>query len=329
MGIVLVHSIGAVFDLEPFRGELAMKDLLRTPLLFATPVFILLSEYLLALKYRETTPSGFLKKRFELIFIPFVAMSLFAAWLNTHTLSKFLSGSFLNLVGRGHGWFVLVIMQFYAVRPYLVDLASKKRPIFVLALALLVQVGYQSFVLVYRSNLDPSGRDWFDLVGNRLLLPGWLFYFFVGHYLGVYREQILSKMRGRRYFSILSAFAALSLCVSITMLTSLPATSQRIDISFYAISVFMVILLYTAPIAKSPFLLSEIAAYSFGIYLWHPFFLRATTKMINALQISQGYLVLPMYFVLSISASMIVVAMLNRFPFGHYITGRINRAVMK
>lgn len=120
MSIVLLHSTTQI-GRQIGMPDIEMYYLLRIALCFATPTFIILSEVILANKYKNRIPNGFFKKRIAYIFIPFVCFAFIDATISyNYQFDAALFGKFYrNLLGNYMGYFIIIILQFYVLH-YLV-----------------------------------------------------------------------------------------------------------------------------------------------------------------------------------------------------------------
>ena len=75
MSIVFLHSTTFVSYYYSLP-DVDLYHLLRIILCFATPTFVLLSEIILANKYKHRIPGNFFSTRFKYIFLPFVSFAL-------------------------------------------------------------------------------------------------------------------------------------------------------------------------------------------------------------------------------------------------------------
>src|SRR5690625_7952470 len=108
---------------------------------FGTPTFIFISMLLISYSYPNGLPKGFLWRRFQLILLPFIFMAIFySADMNifnqllagnmtevfsSATWSTILSNVIGNLMGGYHGYFILIIFQFYILAYFLYKFLSK------------------------------------------------------------------------------------------------------------------------------------------------------------------------------------------------------------
>lgn len=84
LSVVLLHAISMVLIVRAdMLGDAVFRvvESFRTLLMFSTPAFIFISEFLLAHAYPGGVPDGFLKKRFKTIFIPFLFIAVLDAFM--------------------------------------------------------------------------------------------------------------------------------------------------------------------------------------------------------------------------------------------------------
>lgn len=90
LSVVLLHIISMVLMLqaEALANISHTVDSFRTLLMFSTPAFIFISEFLLARSYPDRVPDGFLKKRGKVIFVPFLFIAAIDALLMTSAMGR-------------------------------------------------------------------------------------------------------------------------------------------------------------------------------------------------------------------------------------------------
>src|SRR5690625_2314242 len=107
LAVVVIHSLSRI---QRLHGELDLSAYLL-PLMFATPVFVFISEYLFSRSYPDGLPQGFYRRRLRYLFLPYVTMGVAYAvydhWGEAihHVAIKALGNIFL---GQFVGYFVLV-----------------------------------------------------------------------------------------------------------------------------------------------------------------------------------------------------------------------------
>src|SRR5699024_6184092 len=109
---------------------------------------------------------------------------------------------------------------------------------------------------------------------------GWIFYFVLGYYSGIYYEKLLIKLHE---YKLLVFLAPILTFVFVIMMRyyELPAasSSKRIDVLFYTISIIYLIIYLTSKIENTPIIVIFISNYSFSIYLLHKILIDSVDKI--------------------------------------------------
>ena len=155
LAIVLLHSLN--YAIVGYRENLTTIEYFASSgfgmlFYFGTPTFVLISEILIANSYKDSIPKNFLKKRFKLILIPYIIMAIFYSFVDIHlnstplTFKSFIVESLKNIfLGDWHGYFVLIIFQFYILHVLLHNKLKEWKPKLVLSISFIVNLGYLSF----------------------------------------------------------------------------------------------------------------------------------------------------------------------------------------
>ena len=281
--VVVTHSLTKYVinvDLNPV-GEAEYVQMLRLALLCATPIFILLSETLIAKNYASGTPKGFFTKRIKFILVPYILVGVVLSYIRSdNTLESFLANAQqIVLYGQWHGFFILVIFQFYVLHWLLGRFMAKLNPILPLLITFVISFlhSYGYFhVDQYREFTNMNYPLWF-----RTHILFWLFYFTAGFYIGQYYETIISFLIKRLWIPVLTTILAFGSVLYVYQgMGFARAASERYDIMLYAVSVFLLLI---AVFRKYNFYnetLMLISNFSFFIYLSHliilPYFVKLT-----------------------------------------------------
>ncbi|MFO7887386.1 MAG: acyltransferase family protein, partial [Eubacteriales bacterium] len=146
MCVVTVHTVTRIIEIYGqgsilFGNQQLILMTIRLFATFGTPIFIFLSELLLAYAYSDKIPEGFLKKRFRLILIPYISMAFLYAFILMHETGSFGQDGeifiYIKYVLENlytgfyrHGYFIIVIFQFYFIHMLfykkLKNISSKK-----------------------------------------------------------------------------------------------------------------------------------------------------------------------------------------------------------
>ncbi|MEI7026100.1 acyltransferase family protein [Paenibacillus sp. y28] len=326
--IAMYYAIGTAsssYPLSIHSTEQRIWFYLFPLLLCAAPMFIFISEFLVARAYPDQPKKGFLVNRLRYMMIPYVSMGIFYAAFEagiSRSLDIFTSKLWSNMMlGGFHGYFVLIIFQFYLLHLFFHKIADACKPVIVLAGAFLIQAAY----------LWLAAEFWYE-PGQRFSFwwypfTGWLFYFTAAYYAGRYDlqfEQLLS--RHWKWIAVLLPIAG-AMFVWLYPMNLFPLGSKRPDIIIYAIAAICALFLVATKIKRPPKLIVWISQLSFGIYLLNPFFYRCFEKVLSGLLVP--HLSFSLYtFVLfgaSTSASMLAVWLLQRLPLGSYLVGKIGK----
>ncbi|GAB6086215.1 acyltransferase family protein [Alkaliphilus crotonatoxidans] len=342
LNVVLAHGITRTIEL--YDGSLTAESRLlflslRLLSTFGTPIFIFLAEFLLAYSYRDEIPQNFLKKRFQYIFIPYLSMGVIyailstfegTAYLNSVGLSSFLI-HFIKNVFLGfyrHGYFILVIFQFYFLHIKFHQKIKELSPPLVLLGSLLINILYLAFFNLTRPPFShPIGQYlWGDF--SWIPFPGWIFYFFLGYYCGhhfdTFQRGLLKYRRLVALFPLVSGTVVLSVYRQGILLIN---SSKRVDMLFFSVSMLFFLYLMALKLDKIPQFFVYISRYSFGIYLFHMLFLAILVWLIKPINYAfiPPQLMLLILWLLATLGSIWATKYISRLPFGSYIVGKLER----
>lgn len=278
--VVTVHSITRVVEISGQHTHLMNIRLLLT---FGTPIFIMLSEFLIAYKFPQGLPRGFYQKKAKHILIPYVCMAFVYAPIMCFEkgYSVFSMHYFLfvlrNLVFGfyRHGYFLLVIFQFYILHQVFSKWLFFHRPLKTIFLTFIFNALYLSFFNL----VDPSAFEfgkglWRGLTWG--FFPAWVFYFVLGYYLAHHFEKWVDILKTKKIVLALgSFFSGLFVLFLYQRGTISVNDSKRVDMLLF--SPLMMFLILSMPIKKS-LLVEKFSSYTFDIYLYHMIFLFLFTR---------------------------------------------------
>jgi len=252
-------------------------------------------------------------------------MAIFYAVLsNISSPGLILKGIFYNLMGYYHGWFVLLIFQFYVLYHLFISIDNKLNPKIVLVSSLIINILYLS--LFNFSNV-PNSSDFTIFVwkqGFWVPFLGWFFYFTFAYYCGKNYNKFLNTVR--KYQPVVWCCFVISIVIILinNYYDLFNYGSKRVDMILFTLSIVTLILYLFSNVKKVNFIINIISKYSFGIYLLHMFFLILFKEIFKLLNVHPGYWAIPFWFAGSIIASIISVYLVNKIPFGKYLVGGIN-----
>ncbi|MEH6992332.1 acyltransferase family protein, partial [Neobacillus drentensis] len=118
LSILLLHSLARAYAYDN-----NIVNLMQLLLTFGTPTFVFISEFILARSYPQELPANFWSKRLKFIMVPYILFGTFYALMKGFEQSLSSGNDFLGsfggflwkhiLLGDYHGYFILVIFQFY------------------------------------------------------------------------------------------------------------------------------------------------------------------------------------------------------------------------
>ncbi len=327
LAIVFLHSISSAFANSNLKGQ-AIEPILQSIkllLMFGTPTFVLISEFLLSASYNDKLPSNFFHKRIRFILIPYLSMGFFYAWFELWKNSKLITPETFSIeaaknifLGEYHGYFVLIIFQFYILHALFQKYIYKKYQKFkVILISFFITLAYLSF---FNFSNVPFERY------AKIPFIGWFFYFVVGFYAGKKYDKInVWVAKYYNYLLILFVFLSAILLIDYHIIGFHSSNSKRFDLILYTVVVASLLFYRASKFSKMPSFVIFINGFTFGIYLLHPFFLKTFERFIPA-YISFDHPILYIFtvFTFSVVCSISIIYLFNRFEFGAYIVGQIN-----
>lgn len=335
--VVLIHSASIMINKMYIETDASLEKGIWTSLLlllmFATPLFVFISEFLIAYSRSVKSPKTFLWKRMKYILLPFIAMAVFYALLSSvtgkHALSEFGQHLWENLIlGKFHGYFILIIFQFYLLHVLFQRYGQKWSWKWVLAASLLINAAYLGYFSFVRTFDDPYSeyQVWW------LPFLGWIFYFSSGYYCGRYFDQVKGFLISyRRWIWAGTAFLACAMLFLHHSGVITIMSSKRIDVLLYAIGMIFSLFAVAVQIKSVPRLLVTISQYSFSIYLLHIFFLMCVSKAFSLLfpALHQPVLLLAALFVGGVCLSWGGAYLLQKLPLSEYLIGKLGKDLPK
>lgn len=326
LSIVLLHSIH--FEVgNTYHGEGLTEFILLTIsglLAFGTATFVSISAVVLAYSYPNKVPSYFYSKRLKLIFIPFLCMgAVYAISDNLDTVSRIPIDFLFNLLGNYHGWFVLVIFQFYVLHHLFTKYFSRIPPTVMLFISFVINIAYLGF---FNFVSPPENNIYFKNMWERWYwypFFGWVFYYTLAYYIGKNYADVIRYVKKYSVwvFTLLPVSAALIVLDNVYL--DLPFGSKRVDMVLFTVISMFALLFICHKFKRIPALVSIISRYSFGIYLFHWSGLFLSRKIFNLLHIDFGYFNIILWFFISMVSSIFVIYILNKFSLGKYMIGQV------
>lgn len=272
IAVVVTHSITnyaktyepALFDQDKFITYF------RFALLWATPVFVMISEVLISKNYPNGVRKGFLLKRVKYILVPYILIGLLKSYMHSEgQWSVFFQRSWeIVVLGHWHGFFVLVIFQFYILHILLGRFLQKSHPLPPILISFVL-----SFTYLYIHAGNKEYRVFIEQVypfWDRTIFIGWLFYFVVAFYIGQNYERVLIFFTKHFYIPLITAVVSYVMMMNRVMdRVFVSVKSDRYDMLIFALSVFILALVLLRMIKKPNHTLIKLSHFSFFIYLTH------------------------------------------------------------
>lgn len=334
LSIVFIHAINVSFENLGIRKDpdfLLVNSILfaiQILLMFGTPMFVFISEFLLAYSYKNKMPKGFMKKRLKYILIPYISMGIFysvvrAVEQGINSVDTILSMTArIIFLGDFHGYFILIIFQFYFLHYIFIKYIEKFNAKYVIMLSLVINVLYLGFFNFQSPPQYFEGFYWNFI--TKIPFLAWISYFVIAFYCGRNLDEFKLILKKYKKFIVTAPFImggiVLLMCYS-KILT--PIHSKRVDILFYTISVAFFLFYIAMKLKRVPNIFMLVSSYSFGIYLLHPFFQEILKKIAP-----QNYsfinlmLNIILYFTLGVCIPIILTYLLNKTKVGPLLVGK-------
>ncbi|MCI0766520.1 acyltransferase family protein [Bacillus sp. TL12] len=329
LSVVLIHAITrspANFESENTIDVLV--SYLQLLLMYGTPMFVFISEFVIVYNYRDKIPNQFIFKRVKFILLPYICMGIFYAIQSNYMngLDAIVVQSIRHIVlGEFHGYFVLIIFQFYFLHMIFNKVEKFLSPKFVLVAALLINVIYLGFFNFVPPFDIPYANDiWYYY--SWMPFPGWIIYFFIGYYAGTRYEEFKTWLNKNQKWIISSWIVTGTTVILFQYFEILTMTSsKRVDVLLFTICTILVLFQIASQIKHVPKALILINKYSFGIYLLHPFFHRTISNMIleKFPQFSTLFGSISIDILVGILCPIPVVYLLNKTKIGPYMIGKV------
>ena len=311
---------------------------------YAVPLFIFISGFVLYLKYnRNYSVRSFAKKRFLRIIPPYLIFTTFYllfgicktkiltgmyAWPSILQIlyAYFAAGAFYHL------WFFLIIIELYLLYPVITRcyhfFADRNYDWLFVVLALILQLGWEIFGANYQLHMAGYDLD----ITNKLFLCRF-FYFALGIYVCSHYAEIKEWVLRKPIWTYVGPtilFTAIGSGIWLygVWAAGTYATYSRYESLMQPLSyLFTFALLYVlchklVSGKKDVKWLLTIGAYSFGIFLIHPFFQNGIMYLLQHIGITQETAVYyPVVFLSVLICSIIFVWIMQKIPGHTYIIG--------
>ncbi len=324
LAIVFLHSItsslGKFKDISTVTHDILVA--LQMTLIFGTPVFIFISEFLLSKSQKQVNKPFFLV-RIKLLLLPYIMMAIVYGFLETKSFQiNILGVTILKNIFLGDfvGYFIIIIFQFYFLHYFFQKYISKLNALIVLSFSFLINGIYLAFFNFVPPLEAIPNSEYIWKRFSWLPFTGWIFYFAIGFYSGKFYTLFKTLISKYRFFlftgTLFSLFAVITL-----QFFGLPekVSSKRVDILVLTTFLIPTLFYLSSKIKKVPSWIFLISNYSFSIYLLHimlmDFFIKLPINHVGIYLFSN--------FFVSLAGSISIAWIINKFPYGKYLVGNI------
>ncbi|WP_323703716.1 acyltransferase family protein [Mammaliicoccus sp. Dog046] len=323
LSIVMIHTITTTFYKFDMPNEGYLLRSVQLLLLYATPVFVFISEFLLAKQYKTKVKEGFIKQKLMILGIPYIIINLGLAYVYGYpkNMSDYLdSVSFMMFHGGTLTYFIIIIFQFYALHMLFAKYLVKLNPIKMIVYSLIITTLYWAM----RTFIDAPDAEYLNWMWDRegwMVFIGWLSYFLLGFYMGLYYETLMANIKRYSLHIIIGTIVV----TAITLYNYLSGwitlvDSKRIDTPIFVTMVILMFFLVSAYTKYVPKFFIVISNYSFSIYLIHYFMIHRLGQLHD-----NPIFNIIFTFTLTITFSICIAYLLNLFKFGKFIVGGIGK----
>lgn len=322
LSIVLIHSITTTFFKLNEIDHSKIFRLIQLLLMFSTPLFVFISEFLIAKNYGVNLKENFWKSRMLHLGVPFVILnSLLAIVYGYPTDLQSYAQQWIRMMFQGGSvtYFILIIFQFFVLHKVLGPFLIKLNPIKIT----IYSVIFSSIFWYIRGSFKAPDIAILSWIWDRegwIIFFGWFCYFVLAFYIGVHYEKFITKIKEFKLGIILGLFIATCILIGNYVLgIDTYVESKRFDIPLYTVFVILFFFLISTYNIYVPKFILFISNYSFSIYLLHYFFVhRLGTLNIDPIKN------IIFTFIITLIFSICIAYILNKFKYGKFIVGGIS-----
>ena len=322
LSIVLIHAITTTFIQSDNIGKGTLIRVIQLLLMFSTPLFVFISEFLLAKNYHTSIKKGFFKDMLLFLGIPYVCINIGISYFyfKPKTFTEFLG--FLESTmfhGAAVTYFIVIILQFYILHFLFSKYLVNRNPILMVLFSVLFATVYWGIRQFIPQPESPILAWFWDREGWMLFL-GWLSYFILGFYTGIYYEKLMANIKKYTWLILLGTLLSTAFLIfNYVSGVSTWVESKRFDIPIYVTMIILLFFLFSAYFKYVPKFIIFISNYSFCIYLLHYFFV----NQLGLLREDSAIRNIVFTFIITVTVSICLAYLINQFKWGKYIIGGI------
>ena len=332
--VVLLHSIAVIQDLYQL-SPLANSSfrVLQLLLLFSTPMFVFISEFVLSYSYGATLPEGFFPKRLKMIMVPYIFFGCFYALVWSYGFSVSDMNTILNqmflFVFRGdyHGYFVLIIFQYYLLHKLCASFLNRLPVKITLLSSFIFNIAYLIFFnyTLWSDYAHIPYARYFWTRGYYMIFPAWIFYFTLAYYAGTnmkFFRGLTHQLKWLLFPLLLGTGSLIIFQYKKELLTII--STRRPDIVPYTLSIILFVFFMASFIRKIPTAIDVISRCSYGIYLMHPFIQQVLQNILMRYwSIGNPFIAFIIVFMVSLYVPILIAILLNKTTYGYLFVGKL------
>lgn len=322
--IVLTHVLTEFSNTnEPDDNQIQVLYWIRMILIIGTPSFIILSQLLTTLNYNEKLKPGYLKSRLKFILLPYLIMGAFYSYSESLKLNNSFLKQFLENViqGNWYGYFIIIIIQFFLLNWLIYRINSK---ILYSKWSLIIAFIVNTVYLYSHQNIDSVTKfvETYYPFSPETFIVGWIFYYFLGSYLGHNYAKIkyfVSKNIALIIFLTIAAYLTFELVGDHDYWM---VSSIDYRILLYISFAFLLLINFSSQFETFMYNSVEILSmYSFFIYLLHPIILEYIFQYTSIFQ-EKTIIFIPVSLLFIVGCCLGVGILLKEFHVFKFVMGR-------
>ena len=323
LSVVMIHTITTTFYKFDMPNKGYLLRIFQLILLYATPMFVFISEFLLAKRYKTKVKEGFFIQKLLTLGIPYIIINLGLAYVygDSENFNGYLkSVNSMMFHGGTLTYFIIIIFQFYLLHMLLAKYLVKLNPIKMIIYSLVIT----SLFWAMRNFIDAPESIFVNWLLQRegwMIFIGWLSYFLLGFYMGYHYERLMNHIQ--RYTShIVSGMIIVTIVVIFNFQFGILTLvdSKRFDTPIYVTMVILLFFLIASYFKYVPRFIIFISNYSFSIYLIHYFFVHRLGTLSD-----HPLLNVVFTWTLTVTFSICISYIVNLSKYGKYIVGGIGK----
>ncbi|EEL84397.1 intercellular adhesion protein C [Bacillus cereus AH1272] len=122
LSIVFIHAISSAVNNYNMRSNVELQSMgnylfaIQLLLMYGTPMFIFISEFIISFSYKDRLPQNFFKKRIQFILVPYICMGIFYAvitcYMNSTLSMEFILINIIKMYFLGITMAILYLLFF-------------------------------------------------------------------------------------------------------------------------------------------------------------------------------------------------------------------------